>query len=76
MKTIFVLLIFLGAVTGVRAQEAQEKALVEKVRVETVYSSQRNVKGAPFAATAVSENAQTLADGNRIRDVNRKLRRG
>src|SRR6185369_4065660 len=66
MKTIFVLLIFLGAVIGVGAQEAQEKALVEKVRVETVYSSQRNVKGAPFAATAVSENVQTLADGNRI----------
>jgi hypothetical protein len=61
MKTIFVLLIFLAAVTGIRAQEVQAKALVE-----TLYSSQRTAKGAPFAATAVSENAQTLADGNRI----------
>ena len=68
MKTIFVLLLFLGAVTGVRAQEKAlvQTALAERALVETIYGSQRTTKGAPFSAIAVSENTQTLADGNRI----------
>ena len=61
MKTIFVLLIFVLAAAGAQAQDAGPK-----VRVESFHNFQQIVKGAPFTATAVNENTQTLADGNRI----------
>jgi hypothetical protein len=62
MKTLFVLLLFIGSTVAVHAQYTE----YSKVLAESVYRSDRIVKGAPFSAEAVNENIQILADGNRI----------
>ncbi|MBX7172287.1 MAG: hypothetical protein K1X72_15075 [Pyrinomonadaceae bacterium] len=40
---------------------------INKVVEEPLFNSESIVKNAPFSAEAISENAQTLADGNKIK---------
>lgn len=62
MKTFFVLMIFTFSVATAQAQQIE----FSKVFVESVRSGEPIVKNAPFSAEAISENIQTLSDGNRI----------
>jgi len=59
MKIIYVFVMFVLLCAGANAQDA-------KVVMELTASSEKMVKNSPFAADAVSESVQTLADGNRI----------
>ena len=59
------------AATAAHAQESRENVLVangqasEALRVTRV-ALEHAVKGAPYSADTISENTQTLPDGNRI----------
>ncbi len=64
--TTIILLTLTLAVT-LQAQQGQGGSTAPKVYTELfAASSTAVVKGAPFSAEAVSENVQTLADGNKI----------
>lgn len=86
LLTILLLAVFAGAAA---AQEARVPAMPAvpampsmpsmpdaKLYTELLASSEKVVKGAPFAADVVNESVQTLADGNRIvRASNSKMYR-
>ena len=74
MKIFFVLMIFTFGAAAVNAQQIE----FSKVFAESVMSSERVVKNAPFSGDAISESVQTLGDGNRIvrRTTSRLFRDG
>lgn len=61
--TLTAILLSVFAMTAVAQQEAAREM---RVYSETIASSNKTLKGAPFSAEAVSESVQVLADGNRI----------
>jgi hypothetical protein len=86
MKYLLTILLLAVSVGAAAAQEARVPAIPAvpamppmpdaKLYTELLASSEKVVKGAPFAADVVNESVQTLADGNRIvRTSNSKMYR-